>query len=463
MTGSLPTTSYAYDGAGDTTTLGSQTLTWNPNGKIATAGTAAAPSSYIYTADGDELVEADTSGGTTTTTLYLPNEQLSTNGTSTTGVRYYTFAGHLIGETTPTTLYWLSGNTQGTMTTAVAAFSESTVIRRATTPYGTVLTGVGTWPDNKGFLGDPAHSATGLVDVGARKFDPAIDLFISVDPVLSTSSPQTMTGYTYAADDPISNSDPSGEMYITGSGCIGSLQYCEAHTPRSSAPPRPPTAGDYLGGGNYGMVSVLLGIPRALLFPVPPKPKLYPEMTGGAPCARFGANCGVQMVPLYHNNNDGVGMALSWLTGIGNRHQYFNQWDPMTQQLMRDPHIQGVTSLIARKFLPEGLYSNSNPYKDHANPASYFFDMWDYWTGAHLGGRAPVDGFLGSYQLTWAAVPTSSDSARVFFTATNVTDNNSGLFHANSLVGNMDGWTLGHAGPLSAVTQTYQWQVTIGY
>ncbi|HET9898139.1 MAG TPA: RHS repeat-associated core domain-containing protein [Streptosporangiaceae bacterium] len=459
VTGSLRTTSYAYDGAGDMTTLGSQTLTWNPDGKIATAGTAAAPSSYIYTADGDELIESDASGGTTTTTLYLPGEQLSTNGTTTTGVRYYTFAGHLIAETTPITLYWLSGNTQGTMTTAVAAFSESTVIRRATTPYGTMLTGAGAWPDSQGFLGAPAHPATGLVDVGARKFDPAIDLFISVDPVLSTSSPQTMTGYTYSADNPVTNSDPSGEMFMTASGCVGSLQYCAAHTPHdSSPPPRLPTAGDYLGSGNYPMVSLLLGIPRALLFPVPPKPRLIPEPVGS--CGRFQDVCQTKMVPNDHNDNNGVALGFEWLTGIGNRHQYFNQWDPMTQQLMRDPHIQAVTSLIARKYLPDGIYFHSNPYKDPPRPTSVFYDMWDYWTGSHLGGRAPVDGFTGSYQLSWAAVPTSSDTARVFFTATNVTDNNSAFYHLNNLVGSLDNWP---EGPFSAVTQTYQWQATVGY
>ena len=165
-------------------------------------------------------MESDTSGGVTTTTLYLPDEQISTNGTTTTGDRYYSFAGQVIGETTQTTLYWLSGTTQGTMTTAVAAFSQSTVIRRASTPYGTMLTGTGTWPDNKGFLGDPAHSATGLVDVGARKFDPATGLFISVDPQLDPASPQTMTGYTYAADNPVTDSDPTGMVTVDDNGDV---------------------------------------------------------------------------------------------------------------------------------------------------------------------------------------------------------------------------------------------------
>ena len=65
VTGSLPTTSYAYDGAGDTTTLGAQTLTWTPNGNLATAGTAASPASYAYDADGNELVENDSGSATT--------------------------------------------------------------------------------------------------------------------------------------------------------------------------------------------------------------------------------------------------------------------------------------------------------------------------------------------------------------------------------------------------------------
>ncbi|HET9898142.1 MAG TPA: RHS repeat-associated core domain-containing protein [Streptosporangiaceae bacterium] len=241
VTGSLGTTSYAYNGAGDTTTLGSQTLTWDPNGKLLTAGSAAAPASYVYTADGDELEEAGTSGGTTTTTLYLPNEQLTTNGTTTSGVRYYSFAGHLIGETTPTTLYWVSGTTQGTMTAAVAAFSESSpVIRRASTPYGTMLTsaGSGAWPDNRGFLGDADHPATGLVDIGARKFDPDLGLFVSVDPILAADNPQTMAGYTYAGDDPVTASDASGELFIMpGGGGAGGCPYGTPGCPGYHTPP----------------------------------------------------------------------------------------------------------------------------------------------------------------------------------------------------------------------------------
>jgi len=251
VTGSLPTTSYAYDGAGDTTTLGNQTLTWDPNGKLASAGTSAAPSRYVYAADGSELVESDTVGGTTTTSLYLPDEQLTSAGSTITGERYYSFAGQVIGETaasgsTGGTLYWLSGSVQGTMTTAVAAFSQSAVIRRAGAPYGTMLAGTGTWPDNKGFLGDVSHSATGLVDIGARKYNPATGLFVSVDATLDTGNPQTMTGYTYAADDPVTASDPTGMITINEDGDVvitpydsgggGCSEYCDGNIPIGRVP-----------------------------------------------------------------------------------------------------------------------------------------------------------------------------------------------------------------------------------
>ena len=237
-------------------------------------------------------MESDTSGGTTTTTLYLPGEQLSTNGTTTTGVRYYSFAGQVIGETTPTTLYWLSGNTQGTMTTAVAAFSESTVIRRASTPYGTTLTGSGTWPDNRTFLGDPCHSATGLVDVGARKFDPATGLFISVDPDLDAANPQTMTGYTYAADDPVTDSDPTGRELLAmggGGGCPYGMQGCPGYNaaPRREPGYSPMDTG-HLGEDPFAPYTAHRSAPSR------PRPKPAAPVYNPITCARFGMDCSIQ-------------------------------------------------------------------------------------------------------------------------------------------------------------------------
>jgi RHS repeat-associated protein len=210
VTGDTSTTGFAYDADGDTTTLGSQSLTWNYNGTLATAGST----SYIYDADGDEVAETTPSG----TTLYLPDEQLTSTSSGVTGVRYYTFDGETIAESTGSALYWTETNLQGSVTAEVNAFSESSPASyRTLTPYGTVVGSGGTWTDNRTFLNDPYNAASGLIDVGARKFDPATDTFISVDPNLNANDPQTMTGYTYAGDDPVNDADPSG-LYAVGPG-----------------------------------------------------------------------------------------------------------------------------------------------------------------------------------------------------------------------------------------------------
>jgi RHS repeat-associated protein len=190
----------------------SQQYTWTPQGKVASiaalpaSGTIPQTTSYIYTADGDEITETGPAG----TTLFLPGEQLTTNGTTTTGMRYYTFAGKPIAEANGTTLYWTEANLQGTLQVALSAFSESSpVTRRTVTPYGGMVPGTGTWPDNRTFLNDPS-TAAGLIDIGARKYNPVTGTFLSVDPVLDPANPQSMTGYAYAAGDPVNASDPTG-------------------------------------------------------------------------------------------------------------------------------------------------------------------------------------------------------------------------------------------------------------
>jgi RHS repeat-associated protein len=235
VTGASTTTGYAYNPDGETTSLGSQSLTWNDNGTLATVGNT----SYVYDADGNELTQTTPSGAT----LFLPGEEISTGSTGTTGVRYYTFDGKTIALSTGTTLDWTEANPQGTLTAAVNAFPNPTgtqfiPIYRTLTPYGTVLTGSGegTWPDNRTFLNDTDNTTTGLIDIGARKYNPATATFISVDPLLDTSNPQTMTGYTYSADDPINSEDPSGEYAAgpshDGGYCEGSAQYCSGVSSR---------------------------------------------------------------------------------------------------------------------------------------------------------------------------------------------------------------------------------------
>ena len=210
VTGAGPTTTYGYDNAGNTKTRasGAETLTWASTGKLATDANAKGTTSYVYDADGSLILENDPGSST----VYLPDEQLTyTTATAVvTGVRYYSFANHTIAESNGTTLSWLEGNDQGTMSVAVNAFTPTQVTRRVLTPYGNPVSGSGTWVDNRSFLGDVRQAATGLIDVGARDYDPSIGAFVSVDPNMDTGDPQSLTGYGYAGDNPWSNPDPTG-------------------------------------------------------------------------------------------------------------------------------------------------------------------------------------------------------------------------------------------------------------
>jgi hypothetical protein len=49
-----------------------------------------------------------------------------------------------------------------------------------------------------------------LTHVGAREYDPALGWFISVDPILDLTDPQSLNGYAYAGNNPATLADPTG-------------------------------------------------------------------------------------------------------------------------------------------------------------------------------------------------------------------------------------------------------------
>jgi RHS repeat-associated protein len=228
-------TSYAYDAAGNMTSRdagqGNQTLNWNDAGLLTSiTGGTAGDSSFVYDADGNLLLEKDPGA----TTLYLPDEQITLSGSTTSGVRYYALPGGGLAYRTG------NGNSYGfEMTdqhgTAFLTLDDTAQnpTWRQFTPYGAPRGPAATWIDNRGFLGKPADASTGLTIIGAREYDTATGRFISLDPILESSSPLQLNGYTYAADNPVSQSDPSGQMPCADGVC-GSFQYLEHHFSSSS-------------------------------------------------------------------------------------------------------------------------------------------------------------------------------------------------------------------------------------
>ncbi|MEU8484184.1 RHS repeat-associated core domain-containing protein [Streptomyces sp. NPDC048641] len=223
---------YQYDKTGNTTkrpgTAGQQSLDWNAEGKLAKTTEGTAETSYLYDADGELLIRRAKGNGESVLYLGGTEVRLTVKGSTKTlsGTRYYSANGQTIAcrtavnGTSGSKLSFLAADHHGTSGVALDATTYA-VTKRFTSPFGESRgAAVTSWPDDKGFLGKPADKATGLTHVGAREYDPGVGQFLSVDPVLSLDAHQSMNGYAYADNSPVTFSDPSG---LKKKGGLGGL------------------------------------------------------------------------------------------------------------------------------------------------------------------------------------------------------------------------------------------------
>lgn len=217
---------YGYDASGNTTSRPDtngvqQTLTWDAEGLLASVQSASGTDAYVYDAGGQRLVRRQ--GGART--LYLPGGQEVT--ASATGVvtatRYYTFNGQTVAVRTGpkgNDVSTVVPDPQGTSEIVVSNVKNQLTQRRDD-PFG-FARGVTptTWPGDRGYLNKPVD-ATGLVQMGARYYDALIGRFLSVDPVMDLGDPQQWAAYSYANNNPVTLSDPTGLWPSWGKSWIG--------------------------------------------------------------------------------------------------------------------------------------------------------------------------------------------------------------------------------------------------
>ncbi|MFF7369813.1 RHS repeat-associated core domain-containing protein [Streptomyces tricolor] len=236
------TATYSYDSSGNTTsrpgppdlktqTATQQTLAWNTEGDLAKLTEGTKETSYLYDANGELLIRRAKGDGETVLYLGAGTElHLTVKGTTKTtfATRYYTANGQTIAVRTATSgvsgtkLSFLAADHHGTSSIALESGTYA-VTKRYSTPFGAPRgTKPTSWPDDKAFLGKPADDATGLTHVGAREYDPTTGQFISVDPMLVLDQHQSLNGYAYANNSPITFSDPTGQcLYLPGGMCGG--------------------------------------------------------------------------------------------------------------------------------------------------------------------------------------------------------------------------------------------------
>ncbi|MGW1780402.1 polymorphic toxin-type HINT domain-containing protein [Streptomyces sp. NPDC002143] len=212
------TETYTYDDAGSTetrtfkqgtTTTLSQDLAWDDEGHLKTVTENGKSTNYTYDTDGQRLTRTDSTG----TTLYLPggNELQVDKSGKATGTRYYSTGTQTVAMRTGVKLTFLLADHHGTTSTQVTADATQAITRRKTGIFGAPRgTQPSSWAGDKGFVGGTKDTDTGLTHLGAREYDPTIGRFVSVDPVLLLTDPQQVHGYSYANNNPVTISDPSG-------------------------------------------------------------------------------------------------------------------------------------------------------------------------------------------------------------------------------------------------------------
>ncbi|MEV7176127.1 polymorphic toxin-type HINT domain-containing protein [Kitasatospora sp. NPDC093679] len=275
VTGALGTPvpqSYGYDPAGNTTDRhlkptanqsSDQKLTWDTEGHLAqvadtvkttsgsTTTTTNKTTDYLYDATGNRLLahNLDTAQPAAENwTLYLGGTELTlTKGaTKAKGTRYYPLGAATGVRTDDNTLTFQINDHHGTAEIGINA-TTGAVDQRRTTPFGATRgTAPTNWAGTRGFLGG-TNEPTGLTHLSARDYDPTTARFTSIDPLLAPTDPQSLNGYAYSDNNPLTFSDPSGLML----NCGGDRANCP--TGGHSGGDAPGGSGDNTeGGGSPG-------------------------------------------------------------------------------------------------------------------------------------------------------------------------------------------------------------------
>ncbi|WP_282697158.1 RHS repeat-associated core domain-containing protein [Streptomyces sp. CC208A] len=237
--GATGTDTYTYDATGNLIKKAPaggpvQDLTWTEEGKLKTSTVSGQTTSFLYDAEGTRIIKRDPAK----TTLYLPGGQEleltrkagTTPAALTNGTRYYSVPGGSAIRTSKDNnrVGLLVSDHHNTNTLSISASSLATN-RRKTLPYGGQRGAAPYfWPSAKGFVGGDIDTTTGFTHIGAREYDTNLGQFISVDPILSLDLPQSLNGYSYASNSPITLSDPTGLREIASA-------YGNSNTPAESS------------------------------------------------------------------------------------------------------------------------------------------------------------------------------------------------------------------------------------
>jgi RHS repeat-associated protein len=228
------TSTYGYDNNGNLTSAGTSTFSWDYNNRMTQAVTQGSTSTYSYDYAGNRVSQVVGSA----TTVY-PNKYFSVtssvNGATTTATTtVYVWNGDtLIATIDQVTVNGANSGTSSTRyihpdnlgSTNIVTDESGNVVEDAETyPYGETRLNQTTYPTNEArrFIGQ-FTDGNSLQYLNARYLNSQQGQFLSEDPVFlgdptqqALTDPQQLNSYSYANDNPVTKSDPTGKCIEDG-------------------------------------------------------------------------------------------------------------------------------------------------------------------------------------------------------------------------------------------------------
>lgn len=210
---SIGSTNYTYDNAGNMLTETSGlSNTWNYKNQLTQAVKGGVTSTYTYDYTGQRVKL----GNGTITTVY-PSMYYSTDGTTKTKSVYFnsTLVATIETAGSTTTPYYIHTDHLNSIN-VVSDNTGAKVELLDYYPYGSTRISSGSYTNQKQYIGQYYDTNTLLNYLNARYYHNINGQFISQDPMFWTLpqelllDPQQQNSYSYATNNPIINSDPSG-------------------------------------------------------------------------------------------------------------------------------------------------------------------------------------------------------------------------------------------------------------
>jgi RHS repeat-associated protein len=232
------------------------TNSWDAANRLVETAVSSQPLGVSYNGVGDRVAQTV---GTTTTyfaldVVGLPEVIASRSVTTTSeGNAYLHLPGVIVAESAGGEGRYLLSDGLGSVRQAVDEVGE-VVASYEFDPYGNPVTDHASRITPYGYTGEWWEDEVGLLHLRARWYLPYLNQFISPDPIIPDySDPQSLNRYSYALNNPINLTDPSGEYVGPIDGYMEGFNVSIAYPflPGMSAP-NLPGDGDY-----YGTASVL--------------------------------------------------------------------------------------------------------------------------------------------------------------------------------------------------------------